>query len=61
LIARLTGFKGRLVWDTTKPNGQPRRGMDVSRAEKFFGFKTRMSFEEGLQRTIEWYRANQGK
>jgi GDP-L-fucose synthase len=61
LIARLTGFKGRLVWDTTKPNGQPRRGMDVSRAEKFFGFKTRMSFEEGLQRTIEWYKANQGK
>jgi GDP-L-fucose synthase len=56
LIARLTGFEGRLVWDTSKPNGQPRRGLDVSRAEKLFGFRARMSFEEGLRRTIEWYR-----
>jgi len=56
LIARLTGFSGRLVWDTSKPNGQPRRALDVSRAEQFFGFRARMPFEEGLRRTIEWYR-----
>lgn len=57
-IARLTGFKGRLVWDTSKPNGQPRRGLDTSRAEKYFGFKAQVPFEEGLRRTIEWYRQN---
>jgi len=56
LIAKLTGFSGRLVWDTSKPNGQPRRALDVSRAEQFFGFRARMPFEEGLRRTIEWYR-----
>ena len=56
LIARLTGFTGRLVWDTSKPNGQPRRALDVTRAEQFFGFRARMPFEEGLRRTIEWYR-----
>ncbi len=48
LIARLTGFEGKLVFDTSKPNGQPRRGLDVSRAEKLFGFRAKMSFEEGL-------------
>jgi GDP-L-fucose synthase len=57
-IARLTGFEGKLVWDTTKPNGQPRRGLDVTRAEKYFGFRARMDFEEGLRRTIDWYRQN---
>ncbi len=57
-IARLTGFEGRLVWDTTKPNGQPRRALDTSRSEKFFGWKAQMPFEEGLRRTIEWYRQN---
>ena len=56
LIARLTGFDGKLVWDTTKPNGQPRRGLDTTRAEQYFGFKARTSFEEGLRRTIDWYR-----
>ena len=56
LIARLTGFEGQLVWDTTKPNGQPRRGLDTTRAEQYFGFKARTSFEEGLRRTIDWYR-----
>jgi len=55
LIARLTGFEGRLVWDTTKPNGQPRRALDTSRAERFFGFRAQMEFEEGLRRTIDWY------
>jgi GDP-L-fucose synthase len=56
LIARLTDFDGCLVWDTTKPNGQPRRALDISRAEKLFGFRARMPFEEGLRLTIEWYR-----
>jgi len=54
-IANLTGFKGKIVWDTSKPNGQPRRALDTSRAEKFFGFQARMPLEEGLSRTIEWY------
>lgn len=54
-IARLTGFSGRLVWDTSKPNGQPRRGLDVTRAWQFFGFRAGTPFEEGLRRTIEWY------
>jgi GDP-L-fucose synthase len=58
LIASLTGFRGKLVWDTSKPNGQPRRGLDVSRAEKYFGFKAKMTFEEGLRRTIDWYLKN---
>jgi GDP-L-fucose synthase len=56
LIARLTGFDGRIVWDVTKPNGQPRRCLDVTRAEKAFGFRARTKFTEGLHRTIEWYR-----
>jgi len=55
-IARMTGFSGKLVWDPTKPNGQPRRCLDTSRAEKYFGFKAQVDFEEGLQRTIDWYR-----
>lgn len=58
LIARLTGFDGQLIFDTTKPNGQPRRGLDVSRAEKLFGFRAKMGFEEGLRRTIDWYLQN---
>jgi GDP-L-fucose synthase len=56
LIARLTGFEGRLAWDAGKPNGQPRRGLDTSRAEQRFGFKAQIDFEEGLRRTIDWYR-----
>lgn len=55
LIARLTGFEGQIVWDTTKPNGQPRRKLDISRAEHKFGFAATTSFEEGLRRTIKWY------
>ncbi len=58
LIVRLTGFKGKLTWDTTKPNGQPRRCLDISRAEKYFGFKAQVKFEEGLNKTIEWYEHN---
>jgi GDP-L-fucose synthase len=55
-IKRMTGFTGEIIWDTTKPNGQPRRSLDTSRAEKHFGFRAKTSFEEGLRRTIEWYR-----
>ncbi len=60
LIARLTGFEGKLVWDTSKPNGQPRRRLNVERAEREFGFKAQVSFEEGLRRTIDWYKAKIG-
>ncbi|MBC8332137.1 MAG: GDP-L-fucose synthase [Anaerolineae bacterium] len=59
MIARLTGFEGKVVWDTSKPNGQPRRGLDTSRAKDYFGFEAQMSFEEGLKRTIEWFKENQ--
>jgi GDP-L-fucose synthase len=55
LIARLTGYEGNVVWDATKPNGQPRRMLDVSRAKERFGFQAKVGFEEGLKRTIEWY------
>jgi len=55
LIACLTGYNGKLVWDTSKPNGQPRRALDVSRAKEYFGFQAQMPFEEGLRRTINWY------
>ena len=56
LIVRLTGFNGEIVWDMTKPDGQPRRCLDTSKAEEEFSFKAKMGFEEGLKRTIEWYR-----
>lgn len=56
LIGRLTGFKGNFIWDTTKPNGQPRRRLDVRRAEKYFGFRANTDFEEGLRKSIDWYR-----
>jgi GDP-L-fucose synthase len=55
MIARMTGFEGELVWDTTKPNGQPRRALDTSRAKQEFDFEARTDFEEGLQKTIDWY------
>jgi GDP-L-fucose synthase len=55
LIARLCGFQGEIRWDTTKPDGQPRRVLDISRAKKFFGFEAKISFENGLKKTIEWY------
>ncbi len=61
LISRLTGFDGELVWDTTKPNGQPRRVLDTSRAEQYFGFRAQVPFEEGLRRTIEWYREHRSR
>ena len=58
LIAKKVGFKGKLVWDTSKPNGQPRRQLDTSRAFERFGFKAQIPFEEGLQKTIAWYVEN---
>jgi GDP-L-fucose synthase len=56
LVAELTGFDGEIVWDTSKPNGQPRRQLDVSRAAEEFGFRASTPLREGLQRTIAWYR-----
>ena len=57
LIARLTGFEGDIEWDTSRPNGQPRRMLDTSRAEQWFGFKARTTLEDGLAKTIDWYRS----
>lgn len=56
LIAKLTGFKGKIVWDKAKPDGQPRRCLDVSKSKKEFGFGAKIDFEEGLKRTIDWYK-----
>jgi GDP-L-fucose synthase len=55
LIVRITGFVGEVVWDRTKPDGQPRRCLDVSRAEEEFGFRARISLEEGIRETVDWY------
>ena len=55
LVARLTEFNGKIIWDTSKPDGQPRRCLDTSRAEKEFDFKTKTPLEEGLKKTIEWF------
>ena len=57
LIVDLTGFRGAIRWDTSKPDGQPRRYLDVTRAQREFGFRAETSFEEGLRQTIAWYRA----
>ncbi len=57
LIAREIGFAGELYWDTSKPNGQPRRKLDVSRAEALFGFTAEINFQDGLRETIQWYQA----
>jgi len=54
-IVRLTGYTGKIAWQTDKPNGQPRRGLDVSRAREYFGWEAQVPFEEGMRRTIEWY------
>lgn len=56
LIARKTGFEGEIRWDATKPDGQPRRCLDTARAKELFGWEAQMGFEEGLTRTIEWWR-----
>jgi len=56
-IAEVTGFEGEIVWDTSMPNGQPRRQLDASRAEELFGFRARTPLREGIERTVAWYRA----
>jgi GDP-L-fucose synthase len=56
LIVELTGFKGKITWDTTKPDGQPRRMLDTSRAFTEFGFRAKTDFREGLKKTIAWYK-----
>jgi GDP-L-fucose synthase len=61
MIAKMTGFDGKLAWQTDKPNGQPRRGLDVSRAKKLFGWSAQVTFEDGMRRTIEWFKANHEK
>ncbi len=61
LISDLAGFSGRIVWDTSKPNGQPRRALDTKRAKEYFGFEAEMQFEEGLKRTIDWYQEHKNK
>jgi GDP-L-fucose synthase len=58
LICKLMDYDGEIVWQTDKPNGQPRRCLDTSLAKERFGFSAIVSFEEGLKRTIEWYRAH---
>ncbi|MCL5017107.1 MAG: GDP-L-fucose synthase [Patescibacteria group bacterium] len=60
-IARLSGFKGKIVWDASRPDGQPRRSLDTSKAEKEFGFRAKIKFEEGLKKTIEWYKKEKSK
>ncbi|MEK6779875.1 MAG: GDP-L-fucose synthase, partial [Candidatus Deferrimicrobiota bacterium] len=58
LIRRLTGFQGKIVRDLTRPDGQPRRCLDTTRAREEFGFVARTSFEDGLRKTIEWFEKN---
>jgi GDP-L-fucose synthase len=57
LVAELTGFSGDIAWDTSKPNGYPRRKLDTSRAERLFGFRARTPLREGIERTVAWYRS----
>jgi GDP-L-fucose synthase len=57
LVADVTGFEGRITWDTTMPNGQPRRGLDASRAKELFGWAARTPLREGLEQTVSWYRS----
>ena len=56
-IVKLTSFQGKVRWDTSKPDGQPRRGLDTQKAKRFFGFEASMNLDEGLRRTIDWYRS----
>lgn len=61
MIVKMTGFEGKLTWQTDRPNGQPRRGLDVSRAKELFGWGAQVPFEEGMRRTIEWFKENRSK
>lgn len=58
IIGQITGFKGKIVWDKTKPDGQPRRKLDVSRAKKEFGFVSKVNFKDGLAKAVKWYKLN---
>lgn len=60
-IRNMTGFEGELVWDTSKPDGQPRRCLDTSRAKRMFGFEAQIPFEQGLRETIEWWKTNRNR
>lgn len=60
LIVKLSGFKGKIIWDKTKPDGQPRRSLNTQKAQKEFGFKAKTKFESGLEKTIKWYRDTKG-
>jgi len=60
LIVKLTGFKGKVIWDKSKPDGQPKRRLDISKARREFGFKAKVNFEKGLKQTIEWYKKDIG-
>ena len=60
-IARQSGFTGRIVWDASKPNGQPRRKLDITRAQHEFGFLAQTPFELGLRQTIDWYLSEGGQ
>jgi GDP-L-fucose synthase len=57
LVAEAVGFKGKIRWDTSMPNGQPRRSLDASKAASLFGFRASVSLREGIERTVAWYRA----
>jgi GDP-L-fucose synthase len=61
LISQFTCFKGQIVWNSSKPDGQPRRRLDTTRAKKKFGFEAKTSLAFGLQKTIEWYQQNMVK
>jgi GDP-L-fucose synthase len=61
LIAEIVGFRGKIAWDSTKPDGQPRRCLDVSRAEREFGFRATTKFADGLRKTVEWYRQSRSR
>jgi GDP-L-fucose synthase len=61
MIIKMTGFEGKLTWQTEKPNGQPRRGLDVTRAKELFGWSAQVPFDEGMKRTIEWFKENRLK
>jgi GDP-L-fucose synthase len=61
LIAETVGFKGRLAWNTSLPDGQPRRSLDTARAQALFGFRAQTQFKDGLRRTVEWYRAHRAE
>ncbi|HET9598111.1 MAG TPA: NAD-dependent epimerase/dehydratase family protein, partial [Anaeromyxobacteraceae bacterium] len=61
IVAKACRFEGEIVWETTKPNGQPRRMLDTSRAEREFGWKAKIGFEEGLRETVAWFEAHRGE